>query len=429
MTPKTLFDKIQKYIHQHPTASSDDIVNSLGCRHIDATFYSIIVRTGTPFQKEYIQNLLQQQAIEKKSRTKKPSDTIQKPEMPGKRKKRERIEKIQQLLLEDNLAEIYQLYPSSPSTFYMYCRKHDIVIPKTLTPIRLNPSIDILIEQGASQEDIGASKHNTKEWARQYIMGAGWHTTWLQKREEQTKKYNTEVQSNLVSLLCQRMTQLAKKDSWSIQKAVEHFLLTKNYANVKPFSSYLALFETYEQAQQQGEKLPLQELATQAGFSRTALRKILKNMNLKPMFGNYVHSSKHKLNAMERGAKIGLSGRDVSYFLDIHFKNASNYIYIHYGSSSPTTIVKVNYISLGHKEKCNLHFSIASEIFEAHDAGFSLEDIRHLIKGKSIGGSGYGLPVIQELLNSRPEIEPTLITILQQLYNKPDLDKPYKINF
>src|SRR3989338_7080008 len=163
---------------------------------------------------------------------------------------------IRQLLAEDNLADIYRKFSfPSPFAFYAYCQKNNITIPENLTPIRFDGSIDTLIEQGKSLEEIGTSQGKTHQWAQQYIMGSGWHSAWQKIRHEQTQTFQTALQKQtqyeLLSLLSQRLTQLAQKESWAMQKAAEYFnQLDKRIQQVKPFSCYLTIFQEYEHAQQ-----------------------------------------------------------------------------------------------------------------------------------------------------------------------------------
>ncbi|OGY48319.1 MAG: hypothetical protein A3D39_00605 [Candidatus Buchananbacteria bacterium RIFCSPHIGHO2_02_FULL_39_17] len=351
------------------------------------------------------------------------------------------IGSIKQLLAEDNLIDIYRKF-SFPSAiaFYDYCNRYNITIPQPLTPHRLDISIDTLIEQGKSLEEIGELNHKTREWARQYIVGSGWYGQWVQKRQEQTQEFQTKkekaTQAQLLSILSQRLVQHAATESWAMQKAVEYFVqLDKRYHEAKPFSTYVTLFQSYEQAQQQGEKVTLQELAERAGFAyASTVGRIFAAVNVEPMFGNKVRSQnsicrpKLKLEALARGAQIGLGVVDISYFVDIPYPTVYKYLSTHYGSVTPTTVIELEYKSTDRRKiEKTASYSLASQIYEAADEKFSLDEIRMLLP-KPKGGR-HDSHKIQEILTSRPHIEPLLITLLQKLYNKPELTKPYKISF
>ncbi len=354
-------------------------------------------------------------------------------ETPSKRKRQQKIKTIQHLLQEDNLADIFTLFPTSPIGLYAYCTKYHITLPEHLTPYHFDSTIDSLIEQGKSQEEIGASQNKTREWARQYIMSSGWYGQWVQKRQEQTQQFQDKkekaTRTQLLSLLSQRLVHTAATESWAHQKAAEYFVQVSKIKHKTPFSAYLTLFQTYEQAQQQGEKLTLQELAKRAGFAgATSVKKIFAAVNVEPMFGNCIRRPKIKLEAMARDAQMGLSAIDIGYFVDIPSTNAWNYISTHYGSATPTTVIELRYTNIkSMKRELKINFSLASQIYEAADAGFSVDEIRELLPIMS-GGVKHDSNKIKELLNCRSEIEPTLITLLQKLYDLPQLDTPYKIN-
>src|SRR3989338_3054978 len=504
------------------------------------------------------------------------------------------VDTIKQLLADDNLIDIYRRFSfSSPLTFYTYYHNHNLTLPENLTPLPIEKSLETLIEQGASLEEIGASRSKSHGWAQQYIKGSGWYTTWEKKRSQQTKKFQTnqqrETHFSLITLLSQKMIQLAKKDSWAMQKATEYFLnLNIRHHAIKPFSQYLTLFQAYEQAEQCSERLTLKELAIAAGFAPypSSINQILKAVNVQPMFKSgerktsriknqhesvtyhkprepklkipkpltdpkpkapsqqmqkaqlnqahsqlinllsqrlvqqaqtqpwstqkaveyfnqldkrqrgtkefpfylhffqvyesaqklgenlsinqlsrraeisrgtiarifqragieslYNHKPKQtprnrfeqkKKEALQRSIKIGLGIRDISYFLNLPVQQVDKYLsYRRDSSSSAIYKVHVSYIdNKSRKKEFDLPFADASEIFEAHDAGFSTQEIKELTRGsgdvQSRRHNYHSLFTIQYLLTSRPHIEPLLITLLQKLYNKPDLTKPYKISF
>lgn len=354
------------------------------------------------------------------------------------------VKTIKNLLADDNLIDIYRRFSfSSPSVFYAYCQTYNLSLPENITPIQSDISIDTLIKQGAYLEQIGASKDKSGSWASQYIIGGGWQFLWQQKRNElqqqeiqQSATYKkTQLRKprhDLLSILSQHLSLCAEQESWAYKKAVEYFTsLDKRRPSVKPFSSYLTIFQEYEQAQKTDKKLSLKELAIRAGFSSYAgsVNKILRAVNVKPLFGNNTLSPQHKLEAMRRGAELRLSGTDIGYFLDIPLNNFHEFTHRKYGSYSPTAFIEIIYTDMKYRTKnCPLHLSFASQIYEAHDAGFSIEETRKLLPNPQ-GKGKHDINKIQQILTSRSGIEPTIITLLQQLYNKPELTKPYKINF
>ncbi|MDO8508227.1 MAG: hypothetical protein Q7S27_00925 [Nanoarchaeota archaeon] len=337
-----------------------------------------------------------------------------------------------------NALEISHMTSINRSYVYQVAREGRIELPKgkrgrpmgSIKGTKRKPEVDELIEQGLALEVIGNKVGVTGEAIRQYINSSDQYDNWVRKRIENTGLDNRdkhfggvnklyELQYSFLSSVKKRIKQLVEKESFATQKAIEYLLsYKKHYDQNYSFSKLYNIFKRYEMAIKKGEKLSLEELGKEEGIFKTQIGQILNRVGLEPLFGKVKMEIKYRGERSEatiRGFYTDFSGEDIAYFLNLpgwiprnRFKekgkhrDKKNWSLKQFGSRSSTV---------------HLTYSLASEMYEAEDAGFSRDEIRELTETKS--------EVVDYTLSERKEIEPKIIDGLKILYYGSIVRKPY----
>ncbi len=306
---------------------------------------------------------------------------------------------------------------------WKYCNEHNIKLPNYILPWKTRPEIDVLIEQGLTQREIAKNVGLSFERIRQYINESGQYNEYMRIRKEQKELPKREEEQrkhllkNIIYMLRERTRELAKKEGWACEKAVEYLYSTKdgggNYrVSTTPFSDLQKIFKKYEDAVNKGKRIALQELADEIDTYPSQSRKILQRVGLEPMYGKKemkIHYRGEKIEATNRGLKTDFSRHDIAYFLNLPEYIPGlryNAMRIHRGKRSRAA-------QLGSKF---LTYRLASQIYEAQDCGF-LDEIAELADASD--------DIVDFALFLRKEVEPKIIKGLRVLYNDKTIAKPY----
>ncbi len=103
-------------------------------------------------------------------------------------------------------------------------KKYSLELPNNIEPWRTRPEIDELIDQGLSQTEIGERNHLTSERIRQYIKTSGQYKLWRNKKLGIDKEEFRRLESleEILLVIEKRAGQLAKKEGWEYEKALEY---------------------------------------------------------------------------------------------------------------------------------------------------------------------------------------------------------------
>jgi hypothetical protein len=277
--------------------------------------------------------------------------------------------------------------------------------------------LDIAL-QGRTLEEMGQAIGKTRELARHIIEGLGIYTTWhyLKKKEYLTP---------LVSLLKTRISQLLNDPSlsWAERKAYEYNLQSRSGLTEKaiPHEKLVKLFTLYEQAKFQGRKPSLKELAQLSSLKHKGEpRRIFSRSNIPPLYRKleFKHISKEKARAIKNTAKLG--------YLNM-------YDILRFSQLSPPTILRYTknlikrkrmfiedvYLERDGALVCMgyLTYSIASQIYEAHDAGLSSEETSQLLEKHE--------EVVSYARSHREKIAPEIVKALRTLFPRAHITTPY----
>ncbi|MEK6892730.1 MAG: hypothetical protein AABX07_00850 [Nanoarchaeota archaeon] len=268
--------------------------------------------------------------------------------------------------------------------------------------------------ESKSQTTIADDTGLTKECTRQYIEGLGLYNTWRAKRNE---PYN--LRTKTVSLLQQRIEQLINSPelSWAEKKAYE-YNLNSRFGTTKraiPHKKLVKLFTMYEKVKEQGKKHSLEWFAQRVGFSTQGeVGIIFSRSSILPLHGNreFERVSEEKSSALKKAGKLGyLNLSDIAYFSGLSDTAIERH-------TLPTS--KKNTAIKRFRDSNRLTFSKASQIYQAHDLGFSL---RQTILVCDI------LPeIVAYAEHWRSSIAPKIVKAIKTLYPREKVKVPY-INF
>jgi predicted transcriptional regulator len=309
-----------------------------------------------------------------------------------------------------------------------YCNRFGIELPEDLIPYRQRPEIDNLIDEGMTLTEIGDEVGVSRERVRQYIAESGQYKSWRVKREEVVHGLKREenkfkkLQSRFISYIRGRMKDLAREESWAIEKAVEHLTSGRNpLKNRHSFSDLVQLFERREAALSSGEVISLSELGKglflgtpESVASRVS--HIFHKVNVKPMNGNYERKIRigEKVAAVQRGYGAEFTSPDIAYFLDLP-KHIPMSRYSEFrGRNIERNIIK-RFGQSG--TKGHLTYRLASQIYEAEDSSFNVEESCELFDVNS--------ELVDYALKHRGEIGPKIVRGLRLLYADNDVKTPY----
>lgn len=303
------------------------------------------------------------------------------------------------------------------------CKKFNIKLPDNLIPYKQWPKVDILIEKGYSMYEMAREVRLSRERIRQYINGSGQYNDWRKKRQEVKeelgigKKANQrkikDLQGRLISALWVRAEELAKKEDWAFQKAVEYLRSYKaNYPWNHTFPQLYKLFKVYERAQKKGKKLSLEKIGEKVDLYGTSVDNILARIGIEPMYGKkeqIIKKRREKMEATIRGVDTCFSSSDIAYFLNL-----------------PDHVPYMRFQNMGIKRGRNIWlrvgkdwftYRLASQIYEARDCGFSGKDVMELLDVKG--------EIVDYALEHRRELEPKIVKGIRILYNDKKIKNPY----
>ncbi len=324
---------------------------------------------------------------------------------------------------ERSLEELCKLTSYSPRMLRRFCAEYDIDLPQDLIPYKYRPEIDRLIEEGWVLQDIGDEVGLTYPAIQQYIAASGQHELWERAKERKQSTQEKDALSRrmhleqLDVLLRGRLRSQAKTEGWAYEKAVDYF----NARKIRESSRSISLFvlvdalKRYESAQELGERRSLENLAEGLPLTYAHFGRVLNQLGLKPLSGDRSKKKKEeykdKPSAILRASELDISSGDMAYFLDV-----SPAFVDHHREDNCINPYRG---FLGVVGRQWITYRLASQIYEAKDAGFTPDEIPELLDAS--------VTVVSYALKQRSTFEVKIIDGLRVLYDKPALDKPYKI--
>ena len=237
-----------------------------------------------------------------------------------------------------------------------------------------------------------------------------------EKRRFEAYAHRT-CRTRLIHALGSYLTVKLERENWVDRKIAEYIMSTRQTSfSVSP-DELVRFLRAYKNALDAGEGASVKELIGRSVISRreTTIGKIMKKMGLETL---YCRHKKHRTTPAEKkDASIRAYQKttahlgDIAYFLGLPY-------HVVYDN------VKFRFGKIGEREKYiarfandYLHYSEASQIYQADDWGWSEGDIAYCFDGKST--------TVRHALEHRHEIEPKIINLLDLLYPDMTHDTPY----
>lgn len=284
-----------------------------------------------------------------------------------------------------------------------------------------HPDTYRLILRGLTLEEIGQRKGVSRERVRQYQEG-----THLSAWRKHSRKFYHKAHScyqqrkDIVSALHARTQQLLNQNTrtWAEREALLYVLNRRREeahdgkAHHYPFETIHTLFNAYDEARTQGIKISYRVLAKKAKLTDSAIAKYILDRAGYPSLNTAYSTHFHRLTPEEKERLVTtwrsfpLSSNDLAYFT---------------GRSSGIVqeLPKREVTATTEKGKKVTHpqYARASQVYEALDAGFTLQETAEYIKTS--------LRVVEKVTTKRAEAEPIIIRALQTLYPEQQITKPY----
>ncbi len=273
-------------------------------------------------------------------------------------------------------------------------KKYDIQLPADLKPYKTRPELDELIEQGMKLDEIGKIVGLTRERVRQYIFSSGQQNLWEQKKEEKKQLVTMGEQERISELnqifcLLDGLTkQKAKESGWPYEKALEYVNGKEQFReNGYSFGNLVRFFKNYERAVKSGREASHRKLTTgtRIPYIGGAVKRLLQKVGLPSNVSGDKRKKRvitvlEKKEAIKRAAALPISYEDTAYFLKLPS-------YVVRGNLNRWGLNKkshksrpIKYFTKGQSEGNNcLTYRLASQVYEACDAGFNLEETCELL--------------------------------------------------
>ncbi|MEK6928743.1 MAG: hypothetical protein AABW65_02185 [Nanoarchaeota archaeon] len=278
-----------------------------------------------------------------------------------------------------------------------------------------------MIRRGASLTQIGASFGFTREWARQFINDASLHHIWRKSRksyEQHTEAKELARNRNKIFSLFQThiLKQLNSENiSWPEKKTVEYILNYKYNKGINTSPERIkVLFKAYHEAQQKGERLSFEKLGKKAGISAPSAQRLLEKIGCLSIYKKLEykprkHLTPEQINRMQEASRLPMVLEDLAYF-----SGRSAYPFLVYGKKREQHLNSINWFSYN---KLRLTYRIASQIYEAEDAGFSQQEMQELFEVPHHH--------VAHALEHRSKIAPIIMKALRLLHPEKHYTKPY----
>lgn len=290
------------------------------------------------------------------------------------------------------------------------------------------PDITELAMRGLSLSEVGKRVGLSRERVRQIVESSGISKEYSEKRKKVKEELRAEKKQperafgEILWHLDRRAEELARQEGWAYEKAVEYVnkptRIVRSKLRSHSFNDVLGIFQTYETAKSNGEKLSLKKLCEGTGFFLTQARKILNSVGVEPMHGTFDRhvTPKHKKEAIYRSTGVGMSNMDIAYFLWLK-PHVVDQNLGRKGLSSKRPEIKGFIKKFGSgKEQKNLTYRLASEIYEACDAGFNLEETCELLDTTP--------EIVEYAIMNDGKIGEEIVKALRVLYDDESIDEP-----
>lgn len=283
------------------------------------------------------------------------------------------------------------------------------------------------IRSGLKQVELARLWGVTKQAVWNAIKSYGLHEEWKQaKKSEKDKRVQVGNLSDMINSIAGELVVTINHGAylrtgdgqWAEKMAFAYLQRHRHSSN--SFSKLVEVYSAYKIARDNGKRVSLTDFQELTGIHFTNVGNILRDSSLEPLVRGRPKRkpvSKEKKDTLKRVAVEGtqLSAADVAYFLDVPefvaLKNLKAYGAMFSGGCRSKIGIR------GSRSGRQLTYRVASEIYEAIDIGFSVEEAAYLADS-CVG-------VVQHALVQRRQIAGEIAETLRILYPKRRSRKPY----
>lgn len=303
--------------------------------------------------------------------------------------------------------------------------------------VRRRPEIDSLIEESKIKtlKGIGDKVRITGEAVRQYMKRNDLYDDWriykeIREEDEAASLVAEEKRKNLIGNIVGAVLRRAYENEtdWATRKAFEY--LSANPRTTYSFDRLEKVFRVYQKAKEKGKKLSLNEIKekSKAGFWFAGIGKILHRVGLEPMHGsreNRGRLSDEEKKAIKRAGRIKMPVSDLAYFIGLENHNVSqNFLRWHVKRQKVKCAIKpFGLVGLVGGDRKYLPYRLASQIYEARDAGY----FREFSRNEMAGFFDTSHEVVGYALAEEDKIAPKISRALKTIFPNRRSAKPYKM--
>ena len=306
--------------------------------------------------------------------------------------------------------------------------------PESHRKTKVDSRIDSLISDGKTLQEMGGVFALTRQAIEQYLIRNGKHDSWRAVREKRKyeEKHSQILEEQRKSLIGGIISGVLKhiskdeKNEWAERKALE-YIVSKNFKTNYSFDNLTKLFRIYEKAKEKGKKLSLEQLDEKTDIWYTQIGEIFQSVGVEPMYGNKIRRSlmsETELSAIKRAGEISIPNTDLAYFMNLKRHNLEqNFPRLNVKRPEIKKIIK-KFRSFHSRDFQCLSFRLASQIYEAQDAGYFQEFSREQMAGLFDTST----KIIDYALSEERTIAPKIAEALKTIYPERKSKKPYKLS-
>jgi hypothetical protein len=267
----------------------------------------------------------------------------------------------------------------------------------------------------------GCSRQAIAGYKKYHGKGKKWKEENLKRQQDKgiLQDFENDPKIRLLDVLNRRTEQTYETATWPEQKTLE--CLTKYNFDLRVIEKkekLLELFQTYENAKNSNQKLPLVKLEKICGITCMTISRYFKSVGLEPLYGTRKvssHLSKEKLKLLEEAYHNSeLPNTDICGLAKVHPLLIGSAYAKKFGQRK--TLPK----KIAGKRGVNgttLTYTLASQVYEAQDLGYILEEVCEL--------NDTNPTAIQTLTEQRPTLERRIMKTIEILYPEQNITKPY----
>ncbi|HLC49852.1 MAG TPA: hypothetical protein VJI97_00305 [Candidatus Nanoarchaeia archaeon] len=203
--------------------------------------------------------------------------------------------------------------------------------------------------------------------------------------------------------------------TWPIEKALEHDSITQSHPHKTPFEDVLGIFEIYYAAKKLGKPISAERIGKIIGIDCGTVYRILKKVGTNPMFRTLSRPSYEQKEAVLRLWETPLPAPDIAYFANEYFETRFHRATFNNILKEKGSVRNVDNRGM-HAGRVPLNYRLASQIYEARDAGFKAENIP-----ERTGATEAQIGLAMELEKG---FKPKIINALR-LLTETDISTPY----